>query len=107
MAVDQDLVRSIDALEAVCLAELFRAFREPIRIRIPSIFDMACVSVGSIVVATQPRHLAVSYQLRILRDAELVRTDRPGAQRFYCATSELFGGALEEACVLANERTDR
>ena len=64
MAVDQDLVPSIDALEAVCLAELFRAFREPIRIRIPSILDMACVSVGSIVVATQPRHLAVSHQLR-------------------------------------------
>ncbi len=65
------------------LAELFKVFGDPTRIRILfTLFDKE-VNVGSIAERLNMSQSAVSHQLRILKTARLVDTRREGKSIFY------------------------
>ena len=67
-----------DEAELNALAELFKTFGDPTRIRILYLLSRAplCVcDVAAVLGLTQP---AVSYQLKILRQARLIRSRRVG-----------------------------
>ena len=65
------------------LAELFKTFGDPTRIRILYLLSRAplCVcDIAAVLGLTQP---AVSYQLKILRQARLIKPRREGKTVFY------------------------
>ncbi len=97
----------IDLGEATELAEVFQALGDPTRLRILSVLDTACVSVGVIAEATGLRQPAVSHHLRVLRDRGLVRPERRGAYIYYCASSEALRTAIEAARTLLDNRSPR
>ncbi|MDA8040210.1 MAG: metalloregulator ArsR/SmtB family transcription factor [Actinomycetota bacterium] len=90
-----DAAPTIDRGEAAQLAELLQALGDPTRLRILSILDTACVSVGAIATAAGLRQPAVSHHLRVLRDRGVVRAERRGTYVYYCATSDALRPAIE------------
>ena len=72
-----------DETELNELAELFKTFGDPTRIRILYLLSRAplCVcDIAAVLGLTQP---AVSYQLKILRQARLIKPRREGKTVFY------------------------
>lgn len=65
------------------LAELFKVFGDSTRIRILYALFEAELCVGDIALLLGLNQSAVSHQLRILKDAKLVRARRDGKVMFY------------------------
>ena len=87
----------IELVEAEQLAELLQAMGDPVRLRILTALDTACVPVGAIVAATGLRQSTVSHHLRVLRDRGLVTAERRGAYVFYCCASDDIHQTLDRA----------
>jgi len=66
------------------LAPVFRILGEPNRLRILSSLSLDCRPVSDIVKATGMTQTNVSFHLRVLREAGLVRPERRGPFVFYC-----------------------
>ncbi|MGI5989367.1 MAG: ArsR/SmtB family transcription factor [Lachnospiraceae bacterium] len=73
----------MDEQEVREVAEVFRIFGDPSRIRILGLLMEGEFSVSDIVARLDMTQSAVSHQLRILRDSRLVRSRRDGKQIFY------------------------
>lgn len=73
----------LDEQTAARLAELFRAFSDPSRIRIISALSAEEMNVGSLAEVVGLSESAVSHQLRVLRQMRLVRARKDGRQVFY------------------------
>jgi ArsR family transcriptional regulator len=65
------------------LAELFRAFSDPSRLRIISVLKSGELNVGTLAEKVGLSKSATSHQLRGLRQMRLVATKKVGRQVFY------------------------
>jgi ArsR family transcriptional regulator len=66
------------------LSQLFKLLSEPNRIRILRSMGLECTPVNAIVEDTGLSQTNVSFHLRALREAGVVKGDRRGAFVFYC-----------------------
>jgi len=78
----------LDEQTAARLAELFRAFSDPSRIRIISALAAEELNVGALAERVGLSESAVSHQLRVLRQMHLVRVRKEGRQVFYALDDE-------------------
>ncbi len=93
MRLDCDTVKS--------LSGIFKLLSEPNRLRILCGLGMECQSVSAIVEQTGLSQTNVSFHLRLLREAGLVRPERRGAFIFYCLPDPGLLAILEEFRVWA------
>ncbi len=73
----------LDDTHAASLAELFRAFSDPSRLKIIAALVQGELNVGSIAEEVGLSESATSHHLRGLRQMQLVRTRKEGRQVFY------------------------
>jgi len=73
-----------DCGQVKALSELFKLLAEPNRLRILCKLGLECRPVSDIVTATGLSQTNVSFHLRALREAGLVRPERHGAFIYYC-----------------------
>jgi len=66
------------------LADVFKLLSEPNRLKILTCLSLECRPVSDIVSATGLSQTNVSFHLRLLREAGLVRPERKGAFIYYC-----------------------
>lgn len=81
-------IEVVDEQTAAYIAELFRAFSDPTRVRLISAMVSGEQSVGALAQAIQLSESAVSHQLRVLRQLRLVRARKAGRQVFYSLLDE-------------------
>lgn len=77
-----------DELELDSLADLFKVFGDPTRIRILFILFETEVCVCDLAKALNMTQSAVSHQLRILKQSRLVKNRRDGKSVFYSLADE-------------------
>ncbi|MGI6253597.1 MAG: ArsR/SmtB family transcription factor [Aminivibrio sp.] len=70
------------------LAELFRAFGDTTRIKILSALSLSDLCVADIATLLSMNQPAISHQLRVLRQARLVRVTRKGRSSIYALDDE-------------------
>jgi len=78
------------------LSQVFRLLGEPSRLRILCSLGLECRPVSAIVAATGLSQTNVSFHLRLLREAGLVRPERRGPFIYYCLPDPGFLAILEE-----------
>lgn len=93
LAVHEDVVKRVlerQPVEEVLydLAELFKVFGDSTRIRILYALVESELCVGDIALMLQLGQSAVSHQLKILKDAKLVRFRREGKVIFYALNDD-------------------
>lgn len=66
------------------LAEIMKTLSEPNRLRILCSMGLECVPVSAIIAKTGLSQTNVSFHLRILREAGLVKGEKRGAFIYYC-----------------------
>ncbi len=74
----------LDCASVKMLAEIFKLLSEPNRLRILCGLGLECQPVSEIVRQTGLSQTNVSFHLRLLREAGLVRPERRGAFIYYC-----------------------
>jgi DNA-binding transcriptional ArsR family regulator len=75
---------TLDERSAAQVAELFRAFSDPSRVRIIAALTAGELNVSALAGAAEISESAVSHHLRGLRQMRLVRARKEGRQVFYC-----------------------
>ncbi len=78
------------------LSRLFKLLAEPNRLNILCNLGMECRPVSDIVAATGLSQTNVSFHLRTLREAGLVRPERQGAFVYYCLPDVKLLSLLEQ-----------
>ena len=73
-----------ECLDVNRLSELFKLLAEPSRLRILCSLGLECRPVSDVVEATGLSQTNVSFHLRALREAGLVRPERRGSFVYYC-----------------------
>ena len=66
------------------LAKLFKLLSEPNRLRILCSMGLECIPVSSIIANTGLSQTNVSFHLRALREAGVVKAERRGGFVYYC-----------------------
>jgi len=66
------------------LSQLFKLLSEPNRVRILRSMGLECMPVSAIIEDTGMSQTNVSFHLRALREAGIVKGERRGAFVFYC-----------------------
>jgi len=66
------------------LSQLFKLLSEPNRIRILRSMGLECMPVSAIIEDTELSQTNVSFHLRALREAGIVKGERRGAFVYYC-----------------------
>lgn len=84
--MDQEIF--LDEDELIEMAELFKTFGDSTRIKILCVLFEGEKCVQEITEATGASQSAVSHQLRILKQARLVRNRRQGKQICYCLADD-------------------
>ena len=89
----RDVIRSVDAHlpdedEMVDLAELFKVFGDSTRIHILLALAESELCVCDLADDLHMTHSAVSHQLKILKQAKLVKPRREGKQVYYALSDE-------------------
>ena len=74
----------LESCPAVLLGPVFKVLAEPNRLRILCALGTECRPVTDIIHATDLPQTNVSFHLRILREAGLVRAERRGVFIYYC-----------------------
>ena len=74
---------ALDERTAAAVAELFRAFSDPSRVRILAALSHGALNVSALAVAAAISESAVSHHMRGLRQMRLVRARKDGRQVFY------------------------
>lgn len=70
------------------VAELFKAFGDPTRAKIICALSQSELCVGDLALLLEMNQSAVSHQLRLLKQARLVKTRRDGKVRYYSLADE-------------------
>ena len=78
----------LDEDELIEMAELFKMFGDSTRIKILSVIFEGERCVQQITEAAGASQSAVSHQLRLLKQARLVRCRRSGKQIYYCLADD-------------------
>lgn len=76
-------LHEIDELTSQRLAEIFKVLGDPTRIKLLGLLTAAEMRVGDIAAALSMGASAISHQLRVLRDARLVKFRREGKEAWY------------------------
>jgi ArsR family transcriptional regulator len=88
------------------LARIFKILAEPNRLRIVTCMGLDCRPVSAIIASTNLSQTNVSFHLRVLREAGIVKAERRGGFVFYCLYDfrllELLSH-FEEWCNTCNE----
>jgi ArsR family transcriptional regulator, lead/cadmium/zinc/bismuth-responsive transcriptional repressor len=84
LAVKDPDIGALDEQTAAQVAELFRAFSDPSRVRIIAALADGEMNVTALAAAVGISESAVSHHLRGLRQMRLVRARKVGRQVFYC-----------------------
>ena len=79
------------------VADVMFALSSPIRVRILSLLRERPYTVSELTAALEMEQSAVSHQLRILREHDLVRAADLGRQRVYALTGERVAALLDDA----------
>ena len=95
--VSQDTASLIDQGTASLIADAMFALSAPSRVQILGCLLDGPLAVGEITARLGMEQSAVSHQLRVLREAELVRVERHGKRRLY----KLSGDAVRELLTAA------
>lgn len=104
VCIHEDLLQKVTAQmpqeeELYDLAELFKVFGDSTRIRILFVLFEAEVCVCDLAEALQMTQSAVSHQLKILKQAKLVKNRREGKSMFYSLADDhvraIIGQGLE------------
>ena len=95
--VSQVMNRMPDEDELYDLAELFKIFGDSTRIRILTVLFGEEMCVCDIAEALQMNQSAVSHQLKILKQANLVRYKRSGKNVFYTLSDSHVRDIIEKA----------
>jgi len=74
---------TLDPRTAAAVAELFRAFSDPSRVRIIAALAQGPLNVSALAAAADISESAVSHHMRGLRQMRLVRARKDGRQVFY------------------------
>ena len=88
LAVHEDVVKRVLDKQQADLAELFKVFGDSTRIRILHALLETELCVGDMAQILNLSQSAVSHQLKILKDAKLVRFRREGKIIFYALDDE-------------------
>ncbi len=78
------------------MAEIFKVLSEPNRLRILCGLGLECQPVSTIMEDTGLSQTNVSFHLRIMREAGLVRPERRGAFIYYCLPDPKLLELLEQ-----------
>lgn len=78
------------------LGQIFKLLSEPSRLRIISELGLECRPVSDIVNATGLSQTNVSFHLRALREAGLVRPERRGVFIYYCLPDRQLLSLLDD-----------
>jgi ArsR family transcriptional regulator len=66
------------------LARIFKILAEPNRLKIVTCMGLDCRPVSAIIASTDLSQTNVSFHLRVLREAGIVKAERRGGFVFYC-----------------------
>ncbi|SMB86056.1 transcriptional regulator, ArsR family [Desulfonispora thiosulfatigenes DSM 11270] len=107
--IHDDVVKKVKAkmpLEEnlVDLAELFKVFGDSTRIRILSALAISEMCVCDIAALLNMTQSAISHQLRILKQARLIKNRRDGKIVFYALDDEHVEHIFEQGLIHINER---
>jgi ArsR family transcriptional regulator, nickel/cobalt-responsive transcriptional repressor len=97
-------VTSITEETAGRIADAMFALSAPSRVQIVACLLDGPLAVSEITEALGMEQSAVSHQLRVLREAELVRAERAGKQRVYMLAGDAVCELLAAAAHLAGQR---
>ncbi len=89
--MDKPVISTLSEQTAIHLAELFASLSDPTRVRILAALMVGEVNVGELVQMMGLRKSAISHQLRILRDRQVIRTRKVGRQVFIALDDEHIG----------------
>ena len=78
----------LDTITATQMANLFSALSDATRVRIISLLANKEMCVGDLCLALEMTQPAVSHQLRLLRNLQIVTARREGRYVFYTLTDE-------------------
>lgn len=78
------------------LSQLFKLLAEPNRLKILCTLGLECQPVSDVIEATGLSQTNVSFHLRALREAGLVRPERRGAFIYYCLSDPELLRALSD-----------
>lgn len=85
-----------DELNIELIADFFKVFGDPTRIKILSALDLSEMNVQSIADLLEMTKSAISHQLRKLKDAHLVKTRRSGKEIYYSLDDEHVRSVLNQ-----------
>lgn len=80
------------------LSRTFRALGDPTRSRLVYALSLGELCVGDLAAALGTSMSAVSHQLRILRDLEIVHVRREGRSQLYALNEHAFGFCSPRTC---------
>lgn len=82
------MINRVNEEELLDLAELFKVFGDSTRIKILYVLFDAEISVGEIADKLNMTQSAISHQLKILKQAKLIRSRREGKTMLYSLADE-------------------
>jgi len=89
-------INTYDCAQVKALSYLFKLLAQPNRLQILCSLGLECRPVSDIVTATGLSQTNVSFHLRALREAGLVRPERHGAFIYYCLPDASLLERLDE-----------
>ena len=102
--VDQVMNRMPDEDELYDLAELYKIFGDTTRIRILYLLFEAEMCVCDIAEVLNMTQSAISHQLRVLKQAKLVKFRKEGKTVFYCLADEHVRTIIDQGMEHLNEQ---
>jgi ArsR family transcriptional regulator, nickel/cobalt-responsive transcriptional repressor len=97
MTLEPAAARPMSAKTAEEVADVMFALSSPNRVRILGLLRERHYTVGELMDALEMEQSAVSHQLRVLREHNLVRATELGRQRVYALSGERVGALVDDA----------
>ena len=107
--IHEDIVKRVQAIfpreeKLYDLAELFKVFGDSTRIKILWALDASEMCVCDIAVLLNMTQSAISHQLRVLKQSQLVKSRREGKIVFYSLDDEHVRQILDQGLVHIDEK---
>ncbi len=97
MSFEPPVGRPMSAKTSEAVADVMFALSTPSRVRILGLLRERPYAVGELMAALDMEQSAVSHQLRVLREHNLVRATELGRQRVYALSGERVAALLDDA----------
>lgn len=104
-AVARVLGGMVDERRLKAVADIFSALADPTRLRIVTALSAESLCVCDIAEVVGVSQSAVSHQLRVLRDLDLVRFERQGKRAVYSLADSHVSSLLAQGSEHADERS--